>query len=104
MNMLIRTSRPLENGDCLTRDEFERRYAAMPEVKKAELIEGIVYMPSPVRLEGHGKQDSHLTTVLGLYRFATPGVECAANTTVRLDLANEPQPDGLLFIEPACGG
>jgi hypothetical protein len=40
---------PLENGDHLTRDEFERRYEAMPELKKAELIEGEVHMPSPVR-------------------------------------------------------
>ena len=40
---------PLENGDRLTRAEFERRYAAMPRLKKAELIEGIVYVPSPVR-------------------------------------------------------
>ena len=38
---------PLENGDRLTRAEFERRYDAMPHVKKAELIEGEVYMPSP---------------------------------------------------------
>ena len=40
---------PLENGDKLTRIEFERRYATMPEVKKAELMEGVVYMASPVR-------------------------------------------------------
>jgi hypothetical protein len=40
---------PLENGDRLTRREFERRYNAMPDVKKAELIEGVVYMPSPTR-------------------------------------------------------
>ena len=39
---------PLENGDRLTRCEFERRYSAMLEVKKAELIERVVYMPSPV--------------------------------------------------------
>ena len=45
---------PLENGDRLTRDEFERRYDAMPHVKKAELIEGEVYMPSPVRHSQHG--------------------------------------------------
>ena len=38
----------LENGDRLTRAEFERRYEAMPNLKKAELIEGVVYMPSPV--------------------------------------------------------
>jgi Putative restriction endonuclease len=104
MNAPLRMIPPLENGDCLSRDEFERRYAAMPEVKKAELIEGIVYMPSPVRQEHHGKQDSHLMTVLGLYRIATPGVECGHNSTVRLDLDNEPQPDDLLYIEPACGG
>lgn len=36
----------LHNGDHLTREEFERRYEAMPDVKKVELIEGIVYMPS----------------------------------------------------------
>ena len=32
---------PLENGDRLSRHEFERRYQAMPQVKKAELIEGV---------------------------------------------------------------
>ena len=32
----------LENGDRLTRAEFERRYEAMPDLKKAELIEGVV--------------------------------------------------------------
>jgi hypothetical protein len=45
---------PLENGDRLTRDEFERRYEAMPHLKKAELIEGVVYVPSPVRYRHHG--------------------------------------------------
>ena len=46
---------PLENGDRLTRSDFEQRYEAMPHVKKAELIEGIVYMPSPVRVRSHGE-------------------------------------------------
>jgi hypothetical protein len=41
---------PLENGDRLTRAEFERRYDAMPNLKKAELIKGIVYLGSPVRI------------------------------------------------------
>lgn len=104
MNAPLRSIPRLENGDCLTRAEFERRYAAMPDVNKAELIEGVVYMPSPVRQEVHGKQDSHLMVVLGTYRFATPGVECGHNSSVRLDLDNEPQPDDLLYIEPACGG
>ncbi|MFM6708889.1 MAG: Uma2 family endonuclease, partial [Microcystis panniformis] len=44
---------PLENGDKLTRWEFERRYQGMPHLKKAELIEGIVYMASPLRFESH---------------------------------------------------
>jgi hypothetical protein len=46
---------PLNNGDRLTRAEFERIYAAHPEIKKAELIEGVVYMPSPARYREHGK-------------------------------------------------
>ncbi|MEX2173490.1 MAG: Uma2 family endonuclease [Pirellulaceae bacterium] len=95
---------PLEPGDRLTRDEFERRYHAMPHLKKAELIEGIVYMPSPVRAYRHGTPHSHLITWLGVYRASTPGVESADNTTARLDMDNEPQPDAMLFIEPERGG
>ena len=36
----------LHNGDTLDADEFMRRYEAMPDVKKAELIEGVVYIMS----------------------------------------------------------
>jgi Uma2 family endonuclease len=95
---------PLEPGDRLTRDEFERRYDAMPELKKAELIEGVVYMPSPVRQRHHGRPSRHLSTWLGNYEAATPGVEGGDNSTVRLDMPNEPQPDAVLFIDPARGG
>ena len=95
---------PLENGDRLTRDEFERRYEAMPHLKKAELIEGVVYMPSPVRQPQHGEPHAHVIIWLGHYLVGTPGVTVGDNSTVRLDLDNEPQPDGLLFIDPACGG
>ena len=94
----------LEPGDCLTRDEFERRYEAMPECKKAELIEGIVYMPSPVRLARHGEPQADLMTWIGVYKAATPGVRSADNASDRLDLENEPQPDCMLFIDPECGG
>ncbi len=92
----------LENGDQLTRPEFERRYEAMPHLKKAELIEGVVYMPSPVRHEGHGRQHSLLNTWLGVYMASTPGLETSDNATIRLDLDNEPQPDLLLRV--ASGG
>ena len=94
---------PLENGDQLTRCEFERRYAARPDLKKAELIEGVVYMPSPVSLH-HAEPHAAIQTVLLVYGAHTPGVRGADNTTVRLDLDNEPQPDVLLCIEPDAGG
>jgi Uma2 family endonuclease len=90
---------PLENGDRLTRAEFERRYEAMPRLKKAELIEGVVYVGSPVRYTQHGHPNFDLETWLGVYRAATPGTRGAGNTTVRLDLDNEPQPDILLRLE-----
>jgi hypothetical protein len=95
---------PLEPGDRLTRDEFERRYDAMPHLKKAELIEGVVYMPSPVELEGHGEEHGGLMTWMGNYRWHTPGVRFGDNTSIKLDLQNEPQPDDLLMIDPNKGG
>jgi Uma2 family endonuclease len=95
---------PLENGDRLTRHEFERRYQGMPQVKKAELIEGVVYTPSPVRFQSHGQPHSYVIGWLALYVAATPGVDLAGNATVRLDLDNEPQPDALLRLEPSAGG
>ena len=95
---------PLENGDRLTRAEFERRYEAMPNLKKAELIEGVVHMPSPVRHEGHSHPHTLLVTWLGIYEMDTPGVEAGDNGTIRLDLDNEPQPDAFLIILPDRGG
>ena len=104
MSLLIPPIPPLENGDRLTRAEFERRYEAMPHLKKAELIEGVVYMPSAVRLRSHGEPHWNLISWLSFYGIETPGVGGGDNSTVRLDLVNEPQPDALLFIDPACGG
>jgi Uma2 family endonuclease len=94
----------LENGDRLTRAEFERRYEAMPHLKKAELIEGVVYVPSPVRHRQHGSPHAQLIGWLFQYAANTPGVEVSDNSSVRLDLDNEPQPDALLLIDPTCGG
>jgi Uma2 family endonuclease len=95
---------PLVAGDHLTRDEFERRYHAMPHVKKAELVEGIVYMPSPVSLEGHAVPHADFIGWLIHYRAYTPGVQAGDNGTTRLDLDNEPQPDAFLRILPEFGG
>lgn len=95
---------PLENGDQLTRAEFERRYDAMPDLKKAELIEGVVYMPSPVAFEKHSGPHFDLITWLGLYRLATPGMRGGDNGSIRLGLDNMPQPDVFLIILPTHGG
>jgi Uma2 family endonuclease len=95
---------PLFEGDRLSRDEFERRYHLMPNEVKAELIEGEVYMASPERFKKHGGSDFRLVAWAGWYQAATPGTDGGANCTVRLDLTNEPQPDGILFIEPEFGG
>lgn len=96
---------PLENGDRLTRAEFERRYAAMPQVKKAELIEGTVYMPSPVRIKRHGQPHVVLSTWLGYYLSKTPDLSLYGdNGTVRLDEDNEPQPDLFLTLPESLGG
>jgi Uma2 family endonuclease len=95
----ILTIPPLENGDKLTRHEFERRYHAMPNLKKAELIEGVVYVASPVRAKQHGKPHARIMGWLIAYEAATPGVESLDNTTILLDTDNEPQPDALLRIE-----
>lgn len=95
---------PLEPGDRLTRAEFERRYDAMPQLKKAELVEGIVYMPSPVRYHRHSHPQAQIIGWFAVYAAATPGVETADNSTVRLDLDNEPQPDALLRVAFEPGG
>ncbi|MEB3212336.1 MAG: Uma2 family endonuclease [Leptolyngbyaceae bacterium] len=95
---------PLENGDRLGRDEFERRYQAMPHIKKAELIEGVVYMPAALRFRSHGQPHGSVMTWLGVYAGLTPCIALGDAPTVRLDLDNEPQPDAVLLIEPQSGG
>ncbi len=95
----------LHNGDHLTVAEFERRYKAMPELKKAELIGGVVYVGSPVTFDEHAEPHFDFITWLGYYRVHTPGVEGGDNATIRLVKGrNRPQPDACLRISPECGG
>jgi hypothetical protein len=93
----------LEQGDRLSRAEFERRYSRMPHVKKAELIEGIVQMASPVRAQ-HGNPHAVLIWLLKNYSMNTTGTEVSDNATVRMDPDNEPQPDALMYRRPEFGG
>lgn len=94
---------PIEEGQRLTQPEFHRRYEAMPPEVRAELIEGVVYMTSPL-LRPHGRYQGLLVTVLCLYEAQTPGVEAADNATAILDDRSEPQPDAALRILPEYGG
>ena len=94
----------LRAGDRLTRAEFERRYQGMPHVKKAKLVEGVVYMPSPVSAAEHGEPHFDFNGWLYVYRAHTPGVRGGDNATLHLDLDNETQPDGYLRLLPERGG
>ncbi len=97
------TPPPLQSGDHLTLAEFERRYNAMPEVKKAELIEGVVFMASPVS-SYHADAHAAMVAWLKLYSAATPGTRTGDNVTVRLDAKNEVQPDVYLGVKEKHGG
>lgn len=102
--MVTRTDAPvsLESGDHLTREEFHSRYLARPDIKKAELIEGVVYVPSPVRFDRHAEQTGAVLLWLGTYAIRTPGVRFGSDGTLLLDGGNEPQPDAVLW-RPASG-
>jgi Uma2 family endonuclease len=95
---------PLEPGDRLTRDEFERRVNALPESTRAELIDGRVYMPPPAFEEHHGLPHMAVNLVISNYWAATPGIIASDNSSLRLDLCNLPQPDTCLRVSPAHGG
>jgi Uma2 family endonuclease len=94
---------PLCDGDHLTRDEFMRRWEVMPDLNWAELISGVVYMPSPISVI-HGDYHVRLTGWLWTYAAATPG--CAANSasTWLMTADSAPQPDLALRILPEFGG
>ncbi len=94
----------LENGDRLTREEFHRRYEAMPENVRAELIKGIVYMASPVRADNHGKPHADIMSFLSYYRLVTNGISLLDNATYVAGHDYEPQPDVVLRIEEKSGG
>jgi Uma2 family endonuclease len=93
---------PLVAGDKLTADEFLRRWEAMPLVKRAELIGGVVYVPSPVTAE-HGDLEVLVGTWLAVYASATAGCRASSNATW-LMLGDVPQPDATLRILPEFGG
>jgi Uma2 family endonuclease len=94
---------PLAAGDPLDATTFHERYEAMPPSTRAELIDGVVHMPSPLYLD-HGAEGFAIGTWLGYYAARTPGVAGADNTSTRLDAKGEVQPDFSLRIRPESGG
>lgn len=93
---------PLESGDRLTRDEFHRRYCLRPDIKRAELIEGVVYVSSPTSTT-HGEPHASVVGWLYSYKVQHPGLRMADNATVFMLSSSEVQPDACLF-RPAPAG
>lgn len=93
----------LESGDRLTRAEFHRRYCARPEIKKAELVGGVVYVASPARARQHGTPVNLARFWLGSYAMLHPEIEVADDSTVFLGDDDEVQPDACLY-RPVFGG
>lgn len=102
MTTFLQTAPSLASGDCLSRDEFLRRWEAMPDTKFAELIGGVVFMPSPVG-QDHGTTDFRIGTLLGTYEVETDGVDGGTNCTW-LMLQDAPHADIFLRINEDCGG
>src|SRR3954465_8365609 len=103
MAVRVEASTFLEAGDHLTREEFHRRYCQRPDIKKAELISGVVYVPSPVRAGLHGDQPGGVVGWLYAYKAINGTVRLSDNATVFLDGGSEVQPDACLW-QPAPGG
>ncbi len=95
----------LESGDRLTRSEFLRRWEACPEIKHAELLEGIVYVnAAAIRARHHGLPQQIISEWLGHYRQATPKVLVIGSSTIDLGDDDAPEPDAVMFINQTTLG
>lgn len=91
---------PLENGEHLTVVEFLARYEAAKDLRKCQLIEGAVHMPSPVRADFHAEPDNLIQFWLASYAYSRTGLKAYTNATLLLDQENAPQPDAILCTAP----
>ncbi len=97
MSVNVRSPHLLENGDVMSREEFHRRYSECEALERVELIEGVVYMPSPIKIRGHSREQKLMILWLAAYEARNGGVEAVGPGTVLLDDENEPQPDAMLY-------
>jgi Uma2 family endonuclease len=93
----------LIEGQRLDQAQFHDRYELMPPGTRAELINGVVSMPSPVGPE-HGRAHVPALVWLSYYHENTAGVDVLDNTSTVMGAQSEPQPDALLRILPEYGG
>jgi len=97
MSVNVRSTHLLENGDVMSREEFHRRYSECEALERVELIEGVVYMPSPIKVQGHADEQSMLLEWLMAYARGKEGVRALGPASLLLDNQNEPEPDAMLF-------
>lgn len=95
--------RSLFNGDRMQQPEFHRRYEACPEDEKWELVGGVVYIASPLKLK-HSDYDGEIGYLMEAYRRATPGTHVTHNASAILGEESEPQPDLAMRVLPEYGG
>src|SRR5262249_5021357 len=93
----------LVEGQHLDQPTFHALYQAMPPGTRAELIDGVVHMPSPIGFE-HGDAQVPVIMWVGFYAGRTSGVRAGGNTTTVLGWKSEPEPDASLRVLPECGG
>lgn len=93
----VASSHLLENGDVMSREEFHRRYSSCEALERVELIEGVVYMPSPVKVEGHAREQSLMLEWLLAYTLRHNDMQATGPGSVLLDDENEPEPDAMLY-------
>lgn len=92
-------SLPFENGDVMSREQFHRLYSACEGLERVELIEGVVYLPSPIRVKGHAEEQMLVLEWLAAYAAGKPSLRVSPPGSVFLDDDNEPEPDAMLYRE-----
>src|ERR1700739_3383223 len=96
---VTRAPRTLVEGQHLDQATFHALYEAMPPGTRAELIDGVVYLPGPVG-RAHGRAQLPVMVWLDYYAENTPGVEVLDNATTMLGwttVSTTPWPSPLLL-------